>query len=619
MHYKKRLNSQVAGNSIHSLATKVEQITFLTLIFFILGFLFDWKQPVLQVKNNNFHFVDLLLLLVIGLWIMLQIINFFDRKTGTDTKKSRAIHAYTIRRLAVPMIVWLTILILSTAAAPGYRTIALKYTLKVISSVLIAWVLFDLIYSSARQQLVAKTLAISGLTVAVLGVMELANFAPLNAWLISFRYGSSETFAGIQRISATLLHPNYLAMVMEITLPLLLAWFLIEQRKWAQTLIGAALFVEALAMVLTLSRGGLIATIIGLLLITVIAKRYKQRKVMFSSLAVIGTLLLLAAVLVITNPFNKVRLISEGNNELWYRVTYQVPNQVNSPSGKAIAIPVTVKNTGLIEWEVNGEKPVNLSYHLIFLENNNISLDKLQQLADKPYIIYESIRTSLPENVPPDKEVNLLAQVNVPSEPGMYVIEWDMIQESVTWFSEKNAVPALTYLTVTGTPSSNVPPKIISLTKEVSLETPGRLKLWSVAWEMFRERPLLGIGRKTYHANYSAYAYEENFAAHTHNLWIGLLAETGIVGFFAFLWMLWRLLQIIWRGNLLHQYDTSLWIWWLACLSGITSWFVHGFVDTPDIDATVLLAFWIVVGLILSIAETVSNTNSDSSIKHTIE
>jgi hypothetical protein len=234
------------------------------------------------------------------------------------------------------------------------------------------------------------------------------------------------------------------------------------------------------------------------------------------------------------------------------------------------------------------------------LEDDETSLDEIQNLAAKPYVVYEGVRSFLPENVSPGNQASVLAQVIAPSEPGVYVIEWDMIQESVIWFSKKNATPALTRLTVTGPLDNSAPPIIIPPEKDVSIETPGRLKLWLTAWQMFQDRPLLGLGLQTFQSNYSLYTGEEKFVPHAHSLWIGWLVETGIVGLLAFIWMTWKLIHIAWRGRQLQQGENNLWIWWLACLGGIVSWLMHGFVDSTYADQQVHLAFWIVAGLILS-------------------
>lgn len=593
------------------MATKVEQVTFFILVLLAFGFIFDWKQPILQLKGFSVTSVEVLLLIVISLWLSVQVIAFSERKLFDHPQKSLRHRSHPIRRLAIPMMIWVVVLLAAAVTAPDHQITALKFSIKVISSVLIGWIVFDLTYSIKRQQLVAQTIALSGLTVAIIGVMETANFAPLNAWLTGFRF-DSVSFAGVQRISATLVHPNHLAMILELMLPLALAWFLTAQRKWVQVLLGIGLFMEALALVLTLSRGGLIASIAGFGLITVISERYKQRKVALSSLAIIGTLIILAIGTVITNPLLMVRVIGEGNNELWYRAEYQVPNHLSSLPGRTMTIPVTVTNTGLIEWGSDGSEPFNLSYHIILLDTKDTSLDQIQNLANKNYIIYEEgIRTPLPENVSPNNQVKLSAQVIAPSEPGTYVIEWDMLHVYVTWFSKKNVVPALTRLTVRGTPSENAPQKIMSPAEDTSIETPGRLKLWLTAWQMFQDRPLLGVGQNTYQINYSKYAHEEKYAPHAHNLWLGWLAETGILGLLAFLWMTWKLIQIAWRGRYLQQNDISLWVWWLAFLAGITSLLIHGFVDVPYSDASVYLAFWMVAGLVLSAVEVVSDADKE--------
>jgi len=77
-----------------------------------------------------------------------------------------------------------------------------------------------------------------------------------------------------------------------------------------------------------------------------------------------------------------------------------------------------------------------------------------------------------------------------------------------------------------------------------------RISLWIVAWEMFLDAPWLGHGPHTYRALYTAYFEATAFPAWVrpdpwgtevpwaHNLYLELLAERGIIGFFSFLGVL---------------------------------------------------------------------------------
>jgi putative inorganic carbon (HCO3(-)) transporter len=74
------------------------------------------------------------------------------------------------------------------------------------------------------------------------------------------------------------------------------------------------------------------------------------------------------------------------------------------------------------------------------------------------------------------------------------------------------------------------------------------------ALQMFRDHPLFGVGPGNYPRHYLAYSQEigldkrlEN--REPHNLYLGTLAETGIVGASAFFAVLWLALRGAWRGR----------------------------------------------------------------------
>jgi len=88
--------------------------------------------------------------------------------------------------------------------------------------------------------------------------------------------------------------------------------------------------------------------------------------------------------------------------------------------------------------------------------------------------------------------------------------------------------------------------------KDVSSATEGRWDFWTVAWDKFTERPLMGYGFDSWRddlvsrlpGEYKLTAYDAiNLAGGYHNEYITLLAEQGLVGFFpvmALFIFLWR-------------------------------------------------------------------------------
>jgi putative inorganic carbon (hco3(-)) transporter len=69
-----------------------------------------------------------------------------------------------------------------------------------------------------------------------------------------------------------------------------------------------------------------------------------------------------------------------------------------------------------------------------------------------------------------------------------------------------------------------------------------RVELWTDAMEMFQSSPILGTGFNTY-----AYMKRVHDYADTHNIYLKVLVETGIVGLLLFLWLLGKTFLIGWK------------------------------------------------------------------------
>jgi O-antigen ligase len=119
---------------------------------------------------------------------------------------------------------------------------------------------------------------------------------------------------------------------------------------------------------------------------------------------------------------------------------------------------------------------------------------------------------------------------------------------AVVWFSGKNRKRLLIGFGVTVLGAVLLVatvPRLAEMTvarfAEAETDTPrqnsllSRLILWKVAYDMFTENPVLGIGPKAYQFVVSRHAsvaeLQGNSRADPHNVWIGTLAEQGIIGF----------------------------------------------------------------------------------------
>jgi hypothetical protein len=83
--------------------------------------------------------------------------------------------------------------------------------------------------------------------------------------------------------------------------------------------------------------------------------------------------------------------------------------------------------------------------------------------------------------------------------------------------------------------------RFMTITDPNTPSTQSRLEIWQVAWQAFKEHPLTGIGANRFGLYYLEHRPPnalEPAAPHAHNLFLNLLAETGLLGTAAFL-ILW--------------------------------------------------------------------------------
>ena len=89
--------------------------------------------------------------------------------------------------------------------------------------------------------------------------------------------------------------------------------------------------------------------------------------------------------------------------------------------------PIKVYNNGDINWTPSGTNPFRLSYHWYQAANA---------------VVWDGLRTNLPNVVGAkmsalQNSVNLNANLQAPANLGTYTLQWDMVHEGVTWFSQQ--------------------------------------------------------------------------------------------------------------------------------------------------------------------------------------
>jgi phosphoglycerol transferase MdoB-like AlkP superfamily enzyme len=89
---------------------------------------------------------------------------------------------------------------------------------------------------------------------------------------------------------------------------------------------------------------------------------------------------------------------------------------------------LTITNTGVTAWN---PARVHVSYHWLWLVPRELAV---RSRWDLPY--HEGIRTELAAPVAPGAQATVPGRLLAPSVPGFYWLQWDMVEEGVTWFAQ---------------------------------------------------------------------------------------------------------------------------------------------------------------------------------------
>ncbi|WP_018702944.1 O-antigen ligase family protein [Anaeromusa acidaminophila] len=121
-----------------------------------------------------------------------------------------------------------------------------------------------------------------------------------------------------------------------------------------------------------------------------------------------------------------------------------------------------------------------------------------------------------------------------------------------------------------------------------------RLLLWKSAWQMFLDYPLTGVGAENFAFQYlttyiSPLAKER--LGHAHSNFFQILAEQGMLGILAFIYMFWVILKEAWKGVA----RKSIWGEMLFYLT--IGLLIQGMTEYNFGNAVVIRMYWFLVGI----------------------
>lgn len=141
-----------------------------------------------------------------------------------------------------------------------------------------------------------------------------------------------------------------------------------------------------------------------------------------------------------------------------------------------------------------------------------------------------------------------------------------------------------------------------------------RINVWMAAIEMIKDRPVIGIGpgNNAFNKIYPLYQRPNYTALSAYSVFLEVAVETGLVGFFCFLW----LLVVTFNSGLLQLRRLRLQrniqgLWLIAGIVTLAGMLAHGLVDTVWYRPQVNTIWWLMVGLVASYWKPLPKTQSN--------
>jgi O-antigen ligase/polysaccharide polymerase Wzy-like membrane protein len=477
---------------------------------------FEALQPLVRLPGQSLTIVELALLAVLAAWLAAAVL--FRQRPPLRTP------------LTLP---WLTVLFTSAVAAavaPADRVNAFHMVARFGLAFGVFLVTVSGVSTPDRLRRVVISGAVVGIAISVLVVLEFLGNGLVLRMLRIFRPGVAVVGSQV-RAAGPFQYPTIASMYLEIVFAFTLGLLpdaVAEKRWWAVAAVMAVLAIVAEGIVLTFTRAGLLTMAAAVLVVGAFRCRRSGFDRATWSVALVGLIVAVEIVSSRSTEMLRVRMMTESQDD-WYQAEIDAPLAVSLKTGAVTIVPIQVTNNGLVTWDPAADHPFRFAYHL--LREDGVRVAE-----------WEGLRTLFPSAVPPGETVGLRVSVRAPGEPGRYRLLWDIEQQDQLWFSsEPRSVLVETNASVEGPLVSTLPISQIQFIPHQKAR-PGRAVLWRAALRMFAAHPLTGVGPDNFRLEYGTYAGIANAdpRVHSNNMYLEVMAGTGILGGLAFLWLGWR-------------------------------------------------------------------------------
>jgi hypothetical protein len=506
-----------------------------------------------------------------------------------------------------------------------YKSLGVQFVYRLVMGLMVYASVWLALRGRRRVLTSLGTFVGAALISACIGLLEFLPGVNLEYWLMPFR-PQPTTVGGLLRLSGSFEYANGAAVYFEMALPVLLGLaVLFSSRRLVEGVFGegrisrlqlrviqvslfVALGLMSMALILTFSRAswaGVVASVAAFGLAVYLRRRVRGDRWLWAEVwrplaLAVGVLVLAVVYTYVTHPLLRLRLTGE-NDRAWYNYGLQQGSIPSISVGDVVTVPVSLTNMGPMPWNAERVPKVHLSYHW-------------KNPGGDFYAVFDGLRTALPHDVDPGGSVQVEAVVEAPRKAGEYILEWDLVQEDVTWFYEKSRVRVESEKVDVGEatgqakvlPPNTTPPVSVRTMEDSDASTVPRGELWRAAFAMFRDHPITGVGPDGFRNLYGKYAGKStwNRNIYTNNMYIEMFTNLGILGGLAFLWLvglaLWRTVRNVLmpfdHGNQ-AMYTAGVWVVCVAAGAALLSFFLHGLVDYFLFSTPLYTIFWFIMAI----------------------
>lgn len=583
--------------NVTKLAVIMEKTLYILTLMLAFMLPFAVLRPIVFLLTFDFTNVEIIIILsgIVGLFHLTLLI--FNGELSKVIALMRG-HLITI----ACAFAFLVSALISALIAPTNNTEALTYVFRIATGIYVF--LLTLYVANTRERIVrlAQIIAFGAGLSALIGLGEIASVPGLDEALLLFKEAPSQV-GGVIRLSSTFQYTTIASAYYEMAIPLALILVIVSRHKFSRLAFLVFMFICTVAVIFTLTRSGMATVfIIGMIYLSLALWRFRQ--LLLPSMLLLITLLGVLGVLSLNVTGVFIARMTTEDDTHWYGADYQVPTNLTIESGMTTIIPVKITNTGKVTWQISGENPYKLGFYWIS-QIDNKPLDRQHQ------------EVNLPSNVAPGDSTTIDVEVNAQLPVGDYVLRWGMLQSDILWFRHRDVPEESTIVQIqTSTSSDDVEATVTTRETPPGGEigeglsaTVSRLDLWRAAFMMWQERPLFGVGPDNFRLLYGQYlGYDSWYLGnHANNLYLELLATTGLIGFLAFISFVLTLAHSFWKQYRRLKPSSNLLV--LGLGGSLLAFFVHGMLDYFLPFLPTLGLFWMSAGLLIAL-----NANTDPAM-----